>query len=458
MDAVEFKRIINDAHRSWDSLSIDQKQEKQHVLAALKRKCLPDGYSFEFIPRHLKGDRDVLLAMLKWIGSDVKLEKHFHQVLAEHTHDWRNDREFVLALCKGMKGALAMNVTDNLKEDEEVVRVACANDGDNLEHCGPMIRQKIVSDRAFMLSIVSKGRAGKMLALAPDALRKDEELLTEAVRHGLPLDDIPEEYKEDRTLLREAITYDCLLYLKLGAALRSDPVLSSAAVISSSSTPSHWARQQVIHEAFKLTPGIYRDRQVIWEATPPTTLEGCQEGNAVFQFCHESLRNDRELAVRFIKHSKDVYEHLDEVLKRDPEVITSFLDSPWLLRQIPPECLLEHPELVIRAVNQRSSPMPMDKFDVGTVPLQLFRRLDITQAYADNGGIVWDRGFPKDHCDNHDLCLSFLKGLGGGEATTLLDWISDDLYSEKCFMLEALSANFMCARGLLGKFQREVID
>lgn len=476
-----FKEIERDAFHNWDSLTNEQKQTKRYVLAALKSSELPR-LDYNFIPDSLKGDRDVTLEAFKRKRECAySYDTHFQKLLTELTYNWRNDRELILALCENRLAPQALsNASDSLKEDEQVVRAVCMHDPNNLEHCGPNIRQKLIADRDFMLSIISEETNGKMLAYASKALRSDRDLVAEALRHGFPYDDIALELKEDRALLREAITKDCTVYMKLPDALKSDSVLAAAAVMCGSSTRTEYEDDElafdneykvVVEDAFKHAPGIFSNRKIMWEAAPSSPFDRRDCWNTTFQHCHESLRNDRELVLRFLKTTRAVYENLNVSLRRDPEVIACAIDGccsccssfiTELISFVPRDCLIEHPELAIRAFDRGRGAF-FQEFNVRYIPRRLFRRLDVAQAYADNGGKMCTQGFPKDHCDNHDLCLRFLKNdlypifLDIRKCYShVLNWVSENLLRDKSFMVEALNAfsGRMHIHLLLGKFQR----
>jgi len=56
--------IQNNAWDLWDSLSVEQKQQRSFVMAVLQSKRLPRScWDFKFISDSFKNDRDVILAI-----------------------------------------------------------------------------------------------------------------------------------------------------------------------------------------------------------------------------------------------------------------------------------------------------------------------------------------------------------------------------------------------------------
>lgn len=231
----------------------------------------------------------------------------------------------------------------------------------------------------------------------------------------------PGECKEDRALLREAVAKDCTLYMRLPDVLKSDSVLAVAAVIHC----DYVGVDVIFPEALARAPSAFQGEQ--------TTLDDGDYSRDVFRYFHESLRNDQELVIQLLDEA--VYDELSEQLRRGPQVIACALDH-GLLHQVPQESLTSHPELAIRAISH-------DNFgpesDYGAMPHHLFRRLDVSLAFAESRGCM-HFDFPKDHCGNRQLCLSFLSSVEDESPDQVLDWISDEFFRDKSFILEGLKA------------------
>jgi len=92
---------------------------------------------------------------------------------------------------------------------------------------------------------------------------------------------------------------------------------------------------------------------------------------------------------------------------------------------------------------------------MNNIPAELFRRLDVALANAENGGSWW-RGFPREHNNNRQVCLRFLKTMEiFHDDDTLFSWISDDLTRDKAFMLEALKVSpSLSAENICGVFHK----
>lgn len=67
---------------------------------------------------------------------------------------------------------------------------------------------------------------------------------------------------------------------------------------------------------------------------------------------------------------------------------------------------------------------------------------------------------PKDHNENRQLCLSFLKGVGDCKPPgDMLDWMSQHSFQDKSFALEAIRvAGETCGFDPVAKCPREIVD
>lgn len=306
-----------------------------------------------------------------------------------------------------------------------------------------------------------------MLTLAPETLRNDRYFVMKALGHGFSYADIPQEYKEDQTLLRESLLcdYSRFLYLKLPEELKSEPVLASAALTNrDEETCKNY--KEIIAQIHRYSPGVFRDRRAMWEFAAVGQGQYDDASELVFQYCSDDLQADRELIFHFVKANACVYEQLDEPIKSDPELIACVFDSGYggsiVLKHTPPDAFIANPEFAVRAFHEMGEYFELDKWDAGNVPREVFRMLDVVQAYAEAGGELWS-GFPSDYCGNYRVCADFLDGMmfryGDVTAVTrVFDWMSEDLFRDKSFILEMLNSGLWYFETLMERFQRDLID
>lgn len=455
----------------WSTLSAKRKTQKPFVLAALK-----GGLPAYQVTDELLNDRDVILAIFsqarkqsyyEYIANDNDL-KFKRWIEGRVTYDWKSDRELVFALCQNYTVAFSW-LPDNWKEDEELVRL-CTNDVHTLDLAGPAVKKKLGSDREFIRSLFSRTRrtrppseCGKVLSFASAELQRDKELVIDALVHGCPFETIADELKEDHLFLREAFLRKNSVYLMLPTATKSDPTLSLMALKNC----EFLHEESIIAEVNKHNPKLFEDRQKMIDVA-----ESSSNTNAVshmFKYCHRDLRADREFVMKFLSISGSVYEHLLEPFRSDPEVIACAIentDNPsLLLENIPRQDLLDHPELAIQIVSH-------DNFrqgDYDSMPRELFERLDVALAFANNGCRL-PEGFPTNHNNNRDLCISFLSApvkdnpdddsSYDSEADDInnpvYDWISDELLNDKSFLIDAIRDGHCWT--ILGKVPYFLVD
>ena len=134
--------------------------------------------------------------------------------LQECTEDLRNDRQVVEAAI-ALDGLELQYATPRLREERDLIVAACQKNGRALEFCPPgEVLHELTSDRNFMLSVLTKD-AGPLLRLAPDELKRDRELVLQALAHGLSFRFVPPDFLDDINFLLEAVALKSSLYLEM---------------------------------------------------------------------------------------------------------------------------------------------------------------------------------------------------------------------------------------------------
>ena len=203
--------VARDAASAWTKLPEPWKVDKEFILRALKESpTLPSKSDFErrfpqslrfdkevvlgfcsrpdfselyysrhlYVPGCLNGDKDVMLAYCQTIPRSLQ----------ECTEELCNDRQVVEAAVR-LGGLELQYASLELQRDRPLVETACRSHGRALEFCPPgPTRTSLTQDREFMLNtVLAKPGGGPMWKLAPSSLQGDEQLLLQALKHGLLL-------------------------------------------------------------------------------------------------------------------------------------------------------------------------------------------------------------------------------------------------------------------------------
>lgn len=120
------------------------------------------------------------------------------------------------------------------------------------------------------------------------------------------------------------------------------------------------------------------------------------------------------------------------MLRRAAAILSSFSvdNCCWvnkLLGSVPPDSLIRNLELVIRAVGQGDFELLLSLILV-TVRNNYFAGRMSLKPMLRAG----------DHCDNRKLCLSLVYAVEDEGPNAVLDWMSNEFFLDKSFVLEAL--------------------
>jgi Domain of unknown function (DUF4116) len=272
---------------------------------------------------------------------------HSHVGIHLLTKDLIDDEDIVRAAIA--QGGLELQYASlRLQEDPEIVRLACESDGRALGYCpeGPT-RNSLTSDRAFMMEVVlAKPGSGRMWNLAPSDLKRDPELLLQALTNGLNLRDIPLSFKHDLGFLRRALRVSSHLYLQLVPILQKKLSLAREAILSADSTPE-------IHEKVLLhCPSLKSERQVV--------LCLCLRGDV--EFLHLLLSSpdsnpftdDLEIMIAAVKRDPSLLEYASLRLRFTPELILVSITPASAfntLKTVPAAIMRENLDIPTRAVD-----------------------------------------------------------------------------------------------------------
>ena len=442
--------VARDAASAWTKLPEPWKVDKEFILRALKESpTLPSKSDFErrfpqslrfdkevvlgfcsrpdfselyysrhlYVPGCLNGDKDVMLAYCQTIPRSLQ----------ECTEELCNDRQVVEAAVR-LGGLELQYASLELQRDRPLVETACRSHGRALEFCPPgPTRTSLTQDREFMLhTVLAKPGGGPMWKLAPSSLQGDEQLLLQALKHGLLLRDMPAEFWRPNFLVR-ALRENAQLYLELHPRYQPMVELALEAVVAPDSTPD-------IHKrALENCPSLQQNRRAV--------LAICDRGDIDFlQECllpQSEFIDDVEIMRLAISRDSKLFALASPRLQEMPEIILVSITptSAWnTLKTVPWAIQRQHPEITIKAIS-----------------LCLLRNLRYLPSHVPED--LWS--------NNREVCLAWIRRGGRvlesferllrndpGMALELAEhnWsefhkIGDVLLGDRDFMLQALQRN-----------------
>jgi Domain of unknown function (DUF4116) len=354
----------------WKDLPPCYQVDKEFILKALTFDTLPAKSDFERkFPQTLRFDRDVVLAFCA--RSDFETlyyERHLFvpdcltndkdvmmafcrripRSLQECSETLINDKDVVMAAVQKC-GLELQYASYDLRADKEVVMAACQNDGRALEFCPPGdVRDELTSDRDFMLAVLQK-HGGPMLRIVAEPLKRDRQLLLEALKHGMRLRFCPFEFQTEKEFLLETLARRSELYLEMNRNVLADRDVAFAAMVSESST------QAVFNRALQHVPFLSSNRDVV--------LAICQRGDAeyVLSFLTDTadlmVKDDKEIMLAAIGRDAKIFRLASGRLQRDVEIILASLAAETasdVLASVGAALQEEHPQITVRAINVAS--------------------------------------------------------------------------------------------------------
>eukprot|EP00980_Cylindrotheca_fusiformis_P022842 scaffold9832_cov73-Cylindrotheca_fusiformis.AAC.2 len=468
--------VSQNARIHWTKTLPEEWQvDKEFVLTALKHSLtLPDKSDFERkLPQSLRFDKDVVLAFCQR-DDFYDLYKSRHLFVPGCL---TNDKDVMLAYCQKIPrslqecseelcdseeivhaaisssfggGGLELQYASlRLQEDLDTVIQACQSNGSALAFCPPgKTRDVLVHDRDFMLNTVLANPGGGPMwkLLAPSLKENDEELLLMALRHGLLLRDVPNEYRTSLEFLIRAVQVNSNLYLELPKIWRTNEELSIQAILSPTSTPE-------IHiHAIQQCPHLQQNRNVILQIAKQGSLEYLQElvesstttttsnnnndnnnNNTNFPYS-----DDLEVMKLIIQRDSKFLSHASRRLQRMPEIILVSITpaSAWnTLKVVPWSIQRRHPEIPTRAV--QVSLYRNLRYLPSHIPDDLWRRnRDLGVAWIRRGGRILDSIEQRLQLGDRLLALEVAK----------YNWsefyrVGEDLLQDRDFIVQALEQN-----------------
>jgi len=214
--------------------------------------------SYQEINDQFKNDKDIIKAFIKKDGTQSFLEDP--------------DDDFALGYLK-----------PDLKEDRELLLLAFEADS----------KQGLISPEKKYV---------------PEKFHKDEEVILAAVKGGWEFKNVDSSFKDNKDIIKAAISKNSKLYETLDANLKKDKDILIEAIKGdpkNSFSPS--SQFEFADESLK------KDREVV--------LSASKINGFILKFVDESFKKDKEIVLEAVKQSPLVFEEIDDTLKEDKDII-----------------------------------------------------------------------------------------------------------------------------------------
>ena len=192
-DKVFVLEVVKLQGLSLSDIAANLKGNKEIILAAVKQY----GSALDYASENLKNDKEVVLAAVKQNGNALEYA----------SENLKSNKEVVLAAVKQIGDALEY-ASENLKNDKEVILAAVKQNGDALFYAS----KELQADKQLVLEVFkSKGEFFNWHVLdhVSENLKNDKEVVLAAVKQsGYALEYASENLKNDKEVVLAAVKTD----------------------------------------------------------------------------------------------------------------------------------------------------------------------------------------------------------------------------------------------------------
>ena len=338
-----------------------------------------------YISDELKDDREVVLAAVKKYGFN----------LTYASEELKKDREIVLEAVKNCGYALKY-VIEEFKNDREIILEAVKSYGTILE----IVPEEFKKDREIVLEAVKNN--GGALQYASEELKNDRELVLEMVKQDrFALENISYEFTNDKDFILEVVKNngDALQYASYDLKGDKEVVLTA-----------------VKNDGYALryaSNDLKNDKEVV--------LEAVKNNGSILLKVSSEFKNDKEVVLEAVKNYGGALQYASSELKKDRELVLKAIETDGYALQYASEKLQNDKDFIIEAVKQNSSALTY-----------------VSEEFYNDKEIV----------------LEAVKSYGSA-----LEYVSEELKNDKGFILEVVKNNGYALRYVPDEFKndREIV-
>ena len=267
--------------------------------------CVKDMDAYQYVDDTLKENETFINLLCRTVSDSLSIPEKFRdniylakkavfanrgystrpQNLTAFSEKVKGNKQLALELLNAQHDVLEY-LSDDLKDDIEIVRIAVRNDIDQLQYASDNIK----SDKSFVLNTLKSYNRSKRgifyLKYLPDLLKDDDEIVFEAVRiNGSNIYDVSNKLKENREL----------------------------AVLAAQSE-AHLLQNDYKIKTPKLNPDFRKDEEIVL-----TIL--AYEGIYGIEYADEKFRGDEDIMMDCVAYSYSTFEYATQKLKNNIEYL-----------------------------------------------------------------------------------------------------------------------------------------
>ena len=229
-----------------------------------------------------------------------------------------NKEEIIKRVSSGDFLISYQEINDQLKNDKEIIKAFIIKDGTESFLENPdddfalgYLKPDLKEDRELLLLALEadskKGIISPEKKYVPEKFHKDEEVTFAAVKAGWEFKNVDSSFKDNKNIIKAAISKNSKLYETLDANLKKDKdILIEAIKGDPKNNFSSSSQFEFADESLK------KDREVV--------LSASKINGFILKFVDESFKKDKEIVLEAVKQSPLVFEEIDATLKEDKDV------------------------------------------------------------------------------------------------------------------------------------------
>ena len=441
-------KIIHAKHpQVIECMSCELRDDEDVLDAILELQTLPSHFLQHFSERirsnkrkmkQVLQHRDGGLSSLGFCAPSLRNDKEFvSQVIesANHntepqalrflSHRLRSDYDIVFQIC-AKSGLNLKHASYDLRRNEDVVSTAVQQNPEAFRYCLPgLVKQQLLDDRAFALEVVkTTSQPNSVTKACINKFKHDEPVLLHALSSGsLEWDGLDEDRRHnDHSFLCKALERNPSLYMELPKEQRSNMDIALHVL-------GREVSDDVILEATERCPELLSHHDAMLAICKNWWTDVLQE---TLQFSPPEIRGDKTIMIEAVQNDSIAYEYCTEDLQHDRDIVVAAIESsPTVLFMVPDEFQIEHPDVVIMAIEQADSHDLWSVYD--DVYDELWENRDVALAWLKAGGDWLLDDFPDEFSKDSELFLAVAE-----HNWDQFDYADDSLKLNKALMLKAI--------------------
>lgn len=273
--------------------------------------CYANGFTLRGAKEDLRDFEEVVVAA---VANDANSLRYASPRL-------RASREIVLSAVAS-NGASLKYADDALKDDDDVFKAAVNTSWGAVEHASPRIRSSVAFMRACCAS------DGRSLRFASEEVCGDRGVVLEAVRsRGRALEYASDALKDDVDVVTQAVRCDADALFEAGPTARTDPGVALEAIANGIRVDRVFEiAPLLVHDAAVVRAAVAEDGATLYfadatiQANEDVVRVAVSSHGRALEYASEELRADREVVALAVHADPSAIEFAGRALREDPEL------------------------------------------------------------------------------------------------------------------------------------------